>query len=94
MICLRDWRYCIDNELRVFSTFNIKKIRSFVNKGGFYYDKNYSSDFALMRMVCTRIISIHCYTADIHVLIWAVIWLSQNGCKVPKSDLPRDLLDI
>ncbi len=74
-------------ELRIFSTFDIKKIRCFVKKYDWYYlDRMVTyDDFYLMRMACFTIVTEYPYTADIHVLIWAFIWLSSNGCFVPRG---------
>lgn len=79
------WRDVRKDELRVFSTFDIKKIRLFVNRFDWYYlDRMVTyDDFFIMRMVCMTIILQYPYEADIHVLIWAAIWLSSNGCRVP-----------
>lgn len=79
------WQDVLKDELRVFSTFDIKKIRRFTHKYDWYYLDRMCTydDFSLMRMVCFGIILCYPYEADIHVLIWAAIWLSSNGCRVP-----------
>lgn len=84
VLSFRDFR---KEELRIFSTLDIKKIRRFVNKYDWYYlDRMVTyDDFYLMRMVCLTIVMEYPYTADIHVLIWAVIWLSSNGFFVPRG---------
>ena len=80
------WRDVRKDELRVFSTFDMKKIRRFVNRFDWYYlDRMITyDDFFIMRMVCMVIILQYPYEADIHVLIWAAVWLSSNGCRVPR----------
>lgn len=80
----RSWQDIRKDELRIFSTLDIKKIRRFVRKNDWYYT-NLSDDFRLMRMVCLMLILYYPYEADIHVLIWAAIWLSSNGCRVPRG---------
>lgn len=80
------WQDVRKDELRVFSTFDMKKIRRFVNRFDWYYlDRMITyDDFFIMRMVCMTIILQYPYEADIHVLIWAAVWLSSNGCRVPR----------
>lgn len=81
------WQDVRKDELRIFSTFDIKKIRRFVNKYDWYYMDRMCTydDFFIMKMACMAIILQYPYEADIHVLIWAVIWLSSNGCYVPRG---------
>lgn len=79
------WEDICDDELRAFSTLEPKKIRQFVHKHRRYYSNIPTDDFRLMRMVCLTIVSLYPFSADIHVLIWAVIWLSSNGCWVPRG---------
>lgn len=74
------WEDICADELRVFSTFDLKKIRRFVRKHYWYYTNVPTDDFRLMRMVCWTIVFIYPFVADIHVLTWAAIWLSSNGC--------------
>ena len=83
---VQTWRDVRKDELRVFSTFDIKKIRRFINRFDWYYlDRMITyDDFFIMRMVCMTIILQYPYEADIHVLIWAAIWLSSNDCRVPR----------
>lgn len=81
----KNWADICDDELRVFSTLDLKEIRQFVYKHRNYYSNGPLNDFQLMRMVCLSLVSQYPYLADIHVLIWAVIWLSSNGCWVPRG---------
>ncbi|MCM1165862.1 MAG: hypothetical protein NC299_09815 [Lachnospiraceae bacterium] len=90
MLARRSLRWYLDknkkDELRVFSTFDLKKIRRFMRKNPlFYSDVPIYDDFYLKRMVCLLIVMAYPYSADIHVLIWAVIWLSSHGCWVPRG---------
>ncbi len=81
----RTWEDVCDDELRVFSTFDLRKIRKFVYKHSGYYTNVPLDDFRLMRMVCITLICLYPYSADIHVLIWAAVWLSSNGVRVPRG---------
>lgn len=81
----KNWADICDDELRVFSTLDLKEIRQFVYKHRNYYSNGPFNDFQLMRMVCLSLVSQYPYLADIHVLIWAAIWLSSNGCWVPRG---------
>lgn len=79
----KNWADICDDELRVFSTLDLKKIRLFVRKHHIFFPNIPTDDFRLMRMVCLSLVSQYPYLADIHVLILAAIWLSSNGCWVP-----------
>lgn len=79
------WRDVRKDELRVFSTFDIKKIRRYVHKYDWYYmDRmcTYDDKF-LMLMACNTIVMVYPYSADIHVLIQAAVWLTEHGYRLP-----------